>query len=149
MILTMKTLLIGADHAGFNLKEILKKELIKKGFSIDDLSPELVPGDDYPPIAHAAIRKLQATSYQLPAILICGSGYGMDIVANRFKGIRAIVARTVEDAILSRQDDHSNILILGGRVTKPVRAKKIVDAWLKTKPSVAERHLRRIKEIDD
>ncbi|MBM3204463.1 RpiB/LacA/LacB family sugar-phosphate isomerase [Candidatus Uhrbacteria bacterium] len=144
----MKTLLIGADHAGFKLKEEVKNYLIKKGWSIDDITPTFVAGNDYPPIAKFAVAKLKTENDQRKAILLCGSGYGMDIVANRHKGMRAIVARSSQDAILSRQDDHSNILILGARVTKPTVAKKIIDAWLKTKPSTAERHLRRLKEID-
>lgn len=145
----MKSLLLGADHAGFALKETIKKHLKKKGWTIDDITPTFVADNDYPPIARFASRKIQVKRSKNQAILLCGSGYGMDIVANRHKGIRAIVARSVEDARLSRQDDHSNILILGGRVTKPTLALKIVDAWLKTKPSSASRHLRRIKEIDE
>ena len=143
----MPTILLGSDHAGFTLKEAIKRFLKSSGFEIKDLSPDLTPGDDYPPVAKQAARDVAANNPS-HAILFCGSGYGMDIVANRFKGIRAIVARTPQDAILSRQDDHSNILVLGGRVTKPAQATKIVKAWLMTKPSKAKRHLRRLQEID-
>ena len=143
----MPTILLGSDHAGFALKEAVKRFLMSSGFFVEDLSPHLAPGDDYPPVAKQAARKVVANDPP-QAILFCGSGYGMDIVANRFNGIRAIVARTPQDAILSRQDDHSNILVLGGRVTKPAQATKIVKAWLTTKPSKAARHLRRLKEID-
>ena len=72
----------------------------------------------------------------------------MDIAANRVKGVRAIVARTVEDALLSRRDDHSNILVLGGRITKPTLAKKIVHTWLATPHSLIPRYGRRVKQID-
>ena len=144
----MKKMILGADHAGFKLKEAVKKYLGAKGYTLYDLSPVLIPGDDYPLIAKKAVKLLKASSYKLHAVLVCGSGHGMEIEANRFKGIRAIVARSPKDAMVSEQEDHSNILILGGRMTKPALAKKIVSGWLKAKPSKAKRHLRRIKELD-
>ncbi|MDP3794123.1 MAG: RpiB/LacA/LacB family sugar-phosphate isomerase [Candidatus Uhrbacteria bacterium] len=140
-------ILLAADHAGFALKEKIKMYLIKRGYNIRDLTPIFRAGDDYPPIAKHVARLISKHLNQ-QAILICGSGYGMDIAANRFKGVRAIVARTTQDAVMSRQDDHGNILVLGGRVTKPELAKKIVDTWLKTKPLNAARHLRRVKQLD-
>jgi len=138
---------LGADHAGFALKEALKAYLMEKGHRIEDLSPLLVPGDDYPiaaqDVAHEVVKRKDALG-----VLVCGSGLGMDIAANRIKGARAVVARTITDAKLSRTDDFANILVLGGRITKPAMAKRIVHAWLATPYSTAERHARRVAELD-
>ncbi len=143
----MIPLLLAADHAGFALKEILKPFLKKRGLIVHDLTPTFVAGDDYPPIAKKTAR-LVAKEKNGQAILLCGSGYGMDIAANRVKGVRAIVARTIEDAFLARRDDHSNILVLGGRITKPTLAKKILQTWLSTPYSRIPRYGRRVKQID-
>ncbi|MSR85357.1 RpiB/LacA/LacB family sugar-phosphate isomerase [Candidatus Uhrbacteria bacterium] len=144
----MKKITLGADHAGFKLKEELKNHLIKKGYSIIDVSPQFIPGDDYPAIAKKVVYTILHTPYSIPGILVCGSGYGMDIVANRFKGVRAGVARSIQDAVSARIDDHTNVLVLGERMTKPTLAKKILDTWLKTKPSKIARHMRRVKQMD-
>ncbi|HEU0050631.1 MAG TPA: RpiB/LacA/LacB family sugar-phosphate isomerase [Patescibacteria group bacterium] len=142
----MSPLLIGADHAGFSLKEYLKKELLLRGYSVTDATPKFAEGDDYPPIARQVAREI-AKGKKL-GILICGTGLGMDIAANRIKGVRAVVIRDEEDAKLSREHNHANILILGGRSTKPEKAKKLVDTWLQATPSREARHLRRVKQLD-
>lgn len=140
-------LYIAADHAGFALKEKIKAKLGTKR-EVLDLSPKLVKDDDYPLQAKKVALALQNDKNAL-GILICGSGHGMDIAANRFKGIRAIVARTAKDAKLSREHNHANIVVLGGRETKPALAQTIVDTFLKTKPSTATRHKRRVNELDE
>ncbi len=147
----MKTIILGADHAGFELKEVLKKFLIEKGWDINDVSPNLIEGDDYPLIAKKVAQLVTSRSAQADgtlALLVCGSGMGMDIAANRVKGARAIVARNEEEARSSRRDDFANILVLGGRITNAARAKRILQAWLKTPPSKAIRHIRRVQELD-
>ncbi len=140
-------LYLGADHAGFALKEAVKADLWKRGYDPIDVSPTFVEGDDYP----LAARKVAMAIQKDPSafgILACGSGHGMDVAANRFRGVRAIVARTEKDAKLSREHNHANVLVLGGRETKLVLAKKIVTSFLKTKPSKAARHVRRVQQLD-
>lgn len=135
------TIYVGADHAGFALKE-----KIKTAGSID-LSPRLVEGDDYP-LAARKVAMAVAQDKDSLGILVCGTGHGMDIAANRLKGVRAIVARTEKDAKLSREHNHANIIVLGGWITKPALAKKIIATFLKTKPSKDARHVRRVKQLD-
>lgn len=141
-----KPILLGADHAGFALKERLKKVLIAQDHPVYDLTPDFKEGDDYPPIAHAMAKTV--TESGVEGVLVCGTGLGMDIAANRHSGVRATVVRDVRDAKLAREHNHANILILGGRLTKPAEAVKILNAWLTTKPSRDARHLRRIKQLD-
>lgn len=142
------TLYLGADHAGFALKETVKKALASRGVLAMDLSPTLVKGDDYPLAARKVAMAILAEKDAL-GVLFCGTGHGMDIAANRFRGIRAIVARTDKDAKLSREHNHANILVLGGWATKNAGANKIVSAFLKAKPSKEARHVRRVKQLDD
>lgn len=143
----MTSLFIGADHAGFALKETLKTWLKKTRKNPQDLTPQFVPGDDYPRIA---FRLAQAVSAEPKAlgILICGTGHGMDIAANRILGARASVIRSPEDAIFFREENHGNVLVLGAWTVKPVAAKRIIQTWLKTKPSSSTRHERRVSQLD-
>ncbi len=141
------TISLGADHAGFSLKENIRAFLEKKGIAYIDHSPKLIPGDDYPPIARKVARQVLKDKASL-GILLCGSGIGMDMAANRLKGIRAATVRSVREAKLSRVDDAANILVLGGHITPAPLAKRIVTAWLTTEPSHATRHARRVKELD-
>lgn len=138
---------LGADHAGFELKETVKAFLQKQAYIAHDLSPRLVKGDDYP-LAAKKVSMAILDDTQSLGILICGTGHGMDIAANRHKGVRALVSRTEEDAKLAREHNHANILVLGGWVTKPAAAKKIILAFLKSKPSKTERHVRRVQQLD-
>lgn len=141
------TISLGADHAGFPLKEEVRRFLEKKSISYTDHSPVLIPGDDYPAIAKQVAKEIVKDDSRL-GILICGSGIGMDIAANRFKGARAATVRSVKEAKLSRQDDFANILVLGGHITPAPLAKRIITAWLNTDPSHAARHQRRVKALD-
>lgn len=142
------SLYLGADHAGFALKEIVKKSLAAKGVMVMDLSPVLIKGDDYPLAARKVAMAILDNKDSL-GVLFCGTGHGMDMAANRFRGIRATVARTDKDAKLSREHNHANILVLGGWDTKNAAANKIVNTFLKTKPSKDARHVRRVKQLDD
>lgn len=146
-IQSKQQIFIGADHAGFPLKETLRLMLEKDGYDVEDISPVYTPHDDYPLSAKRVAKALQKKNGAL-GLLVCGTGHGMEMAANRFKGIRAFVARAEQDAILARQHNHANVIVFGGWVTKPALAKKMLCAWLKAKPSHAMRHLRRIKQLD-
>lgn len=141
------TIYLGADHRGFDLKQALIPFLTKKKHTLVDCSPVLKAGDDYPIIARKVARRVLTTRGSV-GLLICGSGDGMDIAANRLKGIRAVVCRSPKEARLARHDDASNILVLGADLTSPASARRIVCAWLDTPVSTARRHQRRVKELD-
>jgi len=138
---------LGADHAGYKLKEELRFMLEKDGYIVSDVSPEYIPGDDYPKYAKQVANAVKKDNKAL-GLLVCGTGHGMEMTADRFKGIRAFVARSERDALLARQHNHANIIVLGGRITKTAQAKKIVRSWLKARPSTSARHIRRVKQID-
>ena len=144
---TPKEMILGADHAGFDLKEILKADLIKQGYKIQDVTPVLDTEDDYP-LPGKQVAKLIAKDPKGSGLLICGTGFGIAMAANRIKGVRAAVIRTPEEAIMAREHNHANILVLGGRITKSSIAKKILQAWLSTQPSKASRHVRRVQQLD-
>lgn len=140
--------IVGSDHAGYELKQTFVPLLKAAGFEVVDLSPALQPGDDYPVIAHAVAERVAQSQGQSWGALLCGSGIGVSIEANRHSGIRAALVRTPGDAKTARQDDHANILELGGRVTQADELPAILEAWMNTEPSQDPRHLRRIAEID-
>ena len=140
-----KTVHIGADHAGFALKEHLKKFLQKKGYAVKDHGAhKLVKTDDYPDYAAKVARAVQKNGM---GILCCGSAEGICIAANKFKGIRAVPVWTLQNARLSRQHNDSNILCLSGWQLPKNTAEKIVSTWLKTPFSKETRHVRRIQKI--
>lgn len=143
---------LGADHNGFILKEKLEEHLKRVGYDvIDDGGQSLDPDDDYPVFASKVIHDMFASEDSDPrGILICGSGQGMAIAANRFKGIRAVVVDNVSEAKLARNDDDSNVLALPGYLLdeKPEEAFRVVDAWLDTPFESVPRRNRRIEQID-
>jgi ribose 5-phosphate isomerase B len=142
-----KVIYIGSDHAGFNLKKYLKLFLTKSGFEVFDMGNEnYEPGDDYPEYSIKVAEKVRDTSY--PGILICGSGVGACIAANKVKGIRAVDAADVPIARQSREHINTNILCLGQNYISADLAKKIVRAWLETGFSSEERHRRRVDQIE-
>lgn len=137
---------IGADHAGFKLKEKLKIYLNKK-YKLTDLGNKKFDiKDDYPKFA-TKVAKEVAKSKSSIGILICGSGQGVCIVANKTKGIRAALAENTRDAKLSRKDDNSNIVCLQGRYTSYFKSKRIVNKFIKTKFSKAKKYHRRVNQI--
>lgn len=147
---------LGADHQGFYLKNQVFSYLEKRGFEVEDVSQkELNPDDDFPQIAQAVALKIIGGDDNDRAILICGSGQGMAIAANRFRGIRAIVATTSEDARFGRNDEDANVLSLPGRIFTNLSekdAKKwqtIIDTFLDTKFAAAPRYIRRNRELDE
>ncbi len=143
----MKTIYIGADHAGFKLKHELKKFLQHLGYKVIDAGAhELDPHDDYPPYAYA-VAKAVAQGKGL-GILACGSAEGICIAANKVKGIRATPVWTLRNARLSKEHNDANILCLSGWELLLTQAKKIVKTWLDTTFSGEERHVRRLKQIE-
>jgi len=132
---------LGADHAGFHLKEELKKYLKDLG------NQELDPKDDYPDFALVVAEKVTQTKEK--GILICATGFGMAIAANKIKGIRAAVCWDEFTALQSREHNDANVLCLGGKVIDSETAKKIARIWLETEFVGEERHIRRLKKIED
>lgn len=139
-------LVIASDHAGYDLKEALKKYITEKGLSLRDLGCDSNESVNYPNYAHQVAKEVLATHSR--AILICGSGIGMSIAANRHKGIRAALCTSVELAKLSREHNDSNILVLGARFLDITLAQEILDIWLKTEFQ-GGRHQDRIDLIDN
>ena len=142
----MKKIYLGADHAGFALKEKIKKWLTQKKISFVDLGDTtLKPKDDYPDYAVKVAKKVVKSKSK--GILICGSGQGVCIVANKIKGIRAALAEHIKDAYLARKDDDCNVLCLQGRGTNFNKVQKIVQTFLETNFSTISRYKRRINKI--
>ncbi len=140
-----KTVHIGADHAGFALKEHLKKFLRKKGYAVADKGAGVfVKTDDYPDYAAKVARAVQKNG---KGILICGSAEGVCIAANKFKNVRAVPVWTMQNAKLSREHNDANVLCLSGWQLPKKKAEQIALTWLKTPFSGEERHKRRIKKI--
>ena len=138
---------LGADHAGFKLKEQIKKYFQTQKIKFIDLGNfELDKNDDYPEFGFKVANAV-AKNTQNRGILICGSSFGVCIVANKVKGIRAVSVCSIKDAKLSREHNDANVLCLSGWDLNLEIAKKIVNIWLKTKFSKARRHLRRLAMI--
>ena len=144
-----QTIYIGADHAGWELKEALEVYLSEKDYNIVDMGNQsLVKDDDYPRFGHAVAKRV-VTDKGSHGIVICGNAQGICIVANKVKGARAATGFNTEVAKSARVDDNSNILCLPGRHLELEETKQIVDMWLETEFSGEERHIRRLKEIDE
>ena len=141
----MKKIFISSDHAGFNLKEQIKKKFLKK-YKFDDLGTySSKVSVNYPDYAHKLCKKVSNSSSRL-GILVCGSGMGMSMAANRHKKIRAAVCYSIKNTKLSRLHNNANIITVGSRLTSKNLAFKLVNIFLKTKFE-GGRHLRRIKKI--
>ena len=139
---------LGSDHAGFHLKEEIKKYLKELGREYQDLgNKEIDPQDDYPDYALEVARKVVETKSR--GILICATGIGMCITANKVKGVRAAVVWDEFTALSSREHNNANILCLAGKVLDVETAKKIVQIWLETEFSNEERHIRRLGKIEE
>ena len=136
---------IASDHAGFKLKEEIKNFLISKNISILDLGPINENSGDYPDYAKKVSNRIKINRSDV-GILVCGSGTGMAISANKIKGIRAAVCYNLKSTRLSRLHNNANIISLGSRLTKKRLALKLVSTFLNTKFE-GGRHLRRVKKI--
>lgn len=140
---------IGADHRGFELKEKVKTFLKSRGYQIVDLgNNHFDEGDDYPVFGAKVAGKVSAEFETARGILICGTGVGMSVVANKFPRIRAVLAYVPDQAFDSRKEDNSNILALGADYLDEESANRIVLAWLETPFAEEERYNRRLSEID-
>ena len=140
-----KKVCIASDHAGYKNKEIIKDFLVEKNVSIIDLGPPNENSVDYPDYAKKVSKRVKSKKSDI-GILVCGSGTGMAISANKIKGIRAAVCYNTQSTVLSRQHNDANIIALGSRLTKKKMSLKLVSLFLKTKFE-AGRHLRRVKKI--
>ena len=141
----IKKVILASDHAGFKLKEDIKKFLIKKRKKILDLGTKNNNSVDYPDYAHLLSKKMKRNKNQF-GILICGSGTGMSMVANKHKNIRAALCYNLKSTKLSRSHNNANVMTLGSRLIKKKVALQCVNAFLKTN-FVGGRHARRIKKI--
>ena len=140
-----KKVCIASDHAGFKLKDHIKEFLINKNISIIDLGPINDRSVDYPDFAKKVSSRVKSKRSDV-GILVCGSGTGMAISANKTKKIRAAVCYNLRSTRLSRQHNNANIIAIGSRLTKRNVALKLVSAFLETKFE-GGRHLRRVKKI--
>ena len=140
-----KTACIASDHAGYKLKEIIKNHLIDKNVSIFDMGPFNENSVDYPDYAKKLAKRIKLKKSDA-GILICGSGTGMAISANKIKSIRAAVCYNSKSTRLSRQHNNANIIALGSRLIKKNLSLKLVEIFFNTKFE-GGRHLRRVKKI--
>ena len=141
------TIAIGSDHAGFEYKEVIKAYLEEKGFSVHDFGTHSEDSVDYPVIGKTVGMAVSAKEFDY-GILICGTGVGISISANRVPGIRAVVCSEPYTAKLSKMHNNTNILAFGSRVVGIEMAKMIVDTWLETTYE-GGRHQRRVDLMDD
>ena len=141
-----KNITIASDHAGHDLKEALIKEILQMGFEVLDCGTNSNDSVDYPDYAKLAVDNVLKKKSEF-AILICGSGIGMSITANRFKGIRAALCRTIEDAKLARQHNNANILTFAGRQIDVDEAKNCFKIFINTSFD-GGRHQKRIEKIE-
>jgi len=143
--LIFKKISLASDHAGFSLKEIIKKKLIKNKIKVLDFGPYKKDKVDYPDYAKKVARNISSKKTNM-GILVCGSGTGMAMSANKLRKIRAAVCYNSVSTRLSRSHNNANILALGSRLTNKKEALKLVNIFLSTKFE-GGRHLRRIKKI--
>lgn len=152
VVMKKDSIILAADHAGFDLKESVKAFLEEKGYSVIDVGAhKLVEGDDYPTyMADAALKVARDIEGKTKAIIFGGSGQGEAIVANRFPGVRAVVwyGGNKDIVKLSREHNDANILSIGARFVNKDESIAAVDLWLNTTFSNEERHQRRNEQID-
>lgn len=143
----MSKVFIGADHRGFSDKEALKRHLVETGHEVvDQGAHELNPSDDYPDFAYP-VAKAVATEPGSFGILLCGSGMGMDVVANKVRGVRATVGYSKDAIVHARSHDDINVLTLAADELEHDELFAYADAFLRTERDPAERHLRRLQKI--
>lgn len=141
---------LGADHRGFKLKEILKQYLGQQGNEVEDLGALAYDkDDDYPDFAQGVAAKVAENPEENKGILICGSGHGVDVAANKFKGVRAALCFNRQVAAQSREHEDANVLVLASDWIEEREAKEIVDAWLSTRFDGADRNIRRLRKIGE
>jgi ribose 5-phosphate isomerase B len=136
---------IGADHAGFELKQKIKQHLAEQGHTVDDRGTNSIESVDYPDFARAVGEEVAGKGADL-GILVCGSGVGMAIAANKVPGVRAANVSSEYEAQMSREHNNANVLAIGARILDEPKAMTIVDKWLKA-AFAGGRHERRVEKI--
>ena len=136
---------VGADHAGFALKERVRAYLQSKGFEVEDHGPATLEPVDYPDYAEKVAASVAAKGADF-GVLMCGTGLGVAIAANKVPGIRAATCNDTLSAYFARAHNDANVLAMGGRLTDEATARKIVDTWLATEFE-GGRHARRVEKI--
>jgi ribose 5-phosphate isomerase B len=136
---------LASDHGGFELKEELKRYLVSIGVEPVDMGTANGDSVDYPDFGSRVAEKVSKGELE-KGLLVCGTGIGMSIVANKFRGVRAALANDLYSARLSREHNDANILVIGGRIVGKDLAKEITRVWLET-PFAGDRHKRRLEKI--
>ena len=142
-----KRIIIGCDHAAYKLKERLKEELEARGFAVIDAGTHNETSMDYPDTGKAVAEKVSCGEIK-QGVLLCGTGLGMSMVANKYPHVRAALCNDLFSAAMSRKHNDANILVLGGRVVGDILALEILRTWLET-PFEGGRHQRRLDLFDD
>ena len=141
-----RRIIIGCDHAAFELKETLKAALMHQGMAVDDVGTFSADSMDYPETGKAVARKISAGAYDR-GVLMCGTGLGMSMVANKFPHVRAALCNDLFSAIMSRRHNNANILVMGGRMIGDILALEILNTWLNT-AFEGGRHQRRLEMFE-
>ena len=141
-----ETIIMGSDHAAYQMKETIKSYLEREGFVVEDAGALGTDSVDYPDFGIKVASAISSGKYKR-GILMCGTGLGMSMVANRFPRVRAALCGDIFSAVMSRQHNDANILVMGGRVIGDVLAKEIVKVWLKTEFD-GGRHQHRLDKFD-
>lgn len=139
-------IIIGSDHAAYLLKERVKSFLVEKGFAVEDVGAFSEASVDYPDVGIKVASQVSAGEFS-KGILLCGTGLGMSMVANKFRNVRAALCTEPFAAAMSRRHNDANILVMGGRVTGEALALEMVDTWLAT-PFEGGRHQSRLQIFD-
>ena len=140
-------IVVGSDHAAYELKEAIKKKLISEGHEVIDVGCDSTESVDYPKYGHAVGRAV-ASGEAERGIAVCGSGIGISIACNKVPGIRAALCTSVEMAEMCRRHNNANVVCMGARMISQELAFDIIDTWMTT-DFEAGKHLRRINEIED
>lgn len=140
-------IIMGSDHAAFQLKEKIKAYLAEKGVAVEDVGTHSEDSVDYPDFGIKVASRVSAGTYRR-GILICGTGQGMSMVANKFPRVRAALCNDLFSAKMSRWHNNANILVMGGRVIGDILAREIVQTWLDT-PFEGGRHQLRLDKFED
>jgi len=139
-------IVIGSDHAALSLKETVKTFLTDRGIEVEDVGTHSQDSVDYPDFGAQVASRVAGGIYER-GVLLCGTGLGMSIVANKFRGVRAALCNDLFSALMSRRHNDANILVMGGRMIGDILALEIVRTWLET-PFDGGRHQSRIDKID-
>lgn len=144
--MSTSNIIIGCDHGAYQLKNILKSQLEKDGFKVEDVGVSGPESVDYPNIGMEVASRVSKGEFSR-GMLLCGTGLGMSMVANRYPHVRAALCNDLFSAKLSREHNDANILVLGGRILGDILALEILKAWLET-PYEGDRHQRRLDLFD-